>query len=102
MVFVVSLADERFPLERAYAEDTLEEERRLFYVACSRAKKQLYLTLPMQEFTFWGGKKVLRDSIFVDELPENSYEIWEIEETEKESEPYDWDKGLDFVSADKV
>jgi len=78
-VFVCSLSEERFPSTRSYEGDTIEEERRLFYVACSRAKKNLFLTAPMQEFTYWGGFKILRDSVFIEELPEECYEVWEIE-----------------------
>ncbi len=80
IVFVVSLAEDRFPLSRVYADGTLEEERRLFYVACSRCKKELYLTVPMEDFTFWGGNQILKDSIFVQELPESCYEEWGIRE----------------------
>ncbi len=79
-VFVISVAEDRFPLSRVYADGTLEEERRLFYVACSRCKKELYLTVPMEDFTFWGGNQILKDSIFVQELPENCYEEWGIRE----------------------
>ena len=86
-VFVISLAEDRFPLSRVYADGTLEEERRLFYVACSRCKKELYLTMPMEDFTFWGGNQILKDSIFVQELPENCREEWGIrEETQDEEE----------------
>ncbi|MFH1638149.1 MAG: ATP-dependent helicase [Candidatus Woesearchaeota archaeon] len=79
-VFIISLAEERFPLAIAYAEDSLEEERRLFYVACSRAKKGLYLCIPMEDYTFWGGYQILKDSLFVQELPESCYEEWNLEE----------------------
>ncbi len=79
-VFVISVAEDRFPLSRVYADGTLEEERRLFYVACSRCKKELYLTVPIQDSSFWGGSQLLKDSIFVQELPENCYEEWGIKE----------------------
>ncbi|MFZ3077652.1 MAG: ATP-dependent helicase [Candidatus Aenigmatarchaeota archaeon] len=86
-VFVISVAEDRFPLSRACADGTLEEERRLFYVACSRCKKELYLTVPMEDFTFWGGNQILKDSIFVQELPENCREEWGIrEEMQDEAE----------------
>jgi superfamily I DNA/RNA helicase len=47
-VFIIGLTDGGFPHERAMSEEGgLEEERRLFYVAVTRAKKYLYLTYPM-------------------------------------------------------
>ncbi len=46
-VFVVWLADGRFPSAQALKDPAgEEEERRLFYVACTRAKDELYLVLP--------------------------------------------------------
>ncbi len=46
-VFIPSLLDGCFPQSRASIElETLEEERRLFYVACTRAKESLFLTMP--------------------------------------------------------
>lgn len=47
-VFIINLSSGAFPSDRALREDNgLEEERRLFYVAVTRAKKHLYLTYPM-------------------------------------------------------
>lgn len=47
VVFVMHLLDGLFPSKRSLKGfEDLEEERRLFYVACSRAKDQLILTLP--------------------------------------------------------
>jgi DNA helicase-2/ATP-dependent DNA helicase PcrA len=44
-VFISGLEDGLFPLARAYDDpDTLEEERRLFYVGITRARRKLYLT----------------------------------------------------------
>ena len=43
-VFIAGLEDGLFPLARAFDEpETLEEERRLFYVAITRARRKLYL-----------------------------------------------------------
>ncbi|MFZ2978200.1 MAG: ATP-dependent helicase, partial [Candidatus Magasanikiibacteriota bacterium] len=50
-VFVLGLSAGQFPNDRALRErDGIEEERRLFYVAVTRAKKYLYLT-----YSFGGG-----------------------------------------------
>lgn len=47
-VFIIHLADNAFPNRRALAEDGgMEEERRLFYVAVTRARRTLFLTYPM-------------------------------------------------------
>ena len=47
-VFVINLSAGHFPNERALKEtDGLEEERRLFYVAITRAKKYLYISYPL-------------------------------------------------------
>ncbi|MEZ4887169.1 MAG: ATP-dependent helicase [Chitinophagales bacterium] len=52
-VFVPHLIDGVFPSSRSLSNiDDMEEERRLFYVACSRAKEQLYLTLPSYVFSW--------------------------------------------------
>tara|TARA_B100000609_G_C17219635_1_gene439086 strand:+ start:2917 stop:4980 length:2064 start_codon:yes stop_codon:yes gene_type:complete len=44
-VFILDLAEGSFPFFMSVEEDNLEEERRLFYVASTRAKDQLYLCL---------------------------------------------------------
>ena len=43
IVFLIALEEGIFPHERAMKENSLEEERRLFYVAVTRAKKELYI-----------------------------------------------------------
>lgn len=50
-VFVIGMADGRFPHGSAVFSEQWEEERRLFYVASTRAKKYLYLTYPRQLMT---------------------------------------------------
>jgi DNA helicase-2/ATP-dependent DNA helicase PcrA len=47
VVFILHLIDGLFPSANSLVDiEDLEEERRLFYVACTRAKDQLYLTMP--------------------------------------------------------
>ena len=45
-VFVIGLNDGRFPSARSLKTEYEEEERRLFYVAVTRAKDELYLCYP--------------------------------------------------------
>ena len=55
IVFIVGLNDGLFPLSRAINSDDeneLEEERRLMYVAITRAKERLYLTRAKTRFSF--------------------------------------------------
>lgn len=47
-VFILNLNENAFPLKRAIEQDDVGEERRLFYVAVTRAKKELYLCCPNQ------------------------------------------------------
>ncbi|HOW50684.1 MAG TPA: ATP-dependent helicase [bacterium] len=72
-VFVPHLLDGLFPADRSLKRiEDIEEERRLFYVACSRAKRRLYLTLPAQ-IAFWGGVLHL-PSRFIADLRDDLYE----------------------------
>ena len=50
-VFVIGLAEGRFPHQNTVPGEQFEEERRLLYVACTRAKKQLFLTYPREMMT---------------------------------------------------
>jgi DNA helicase-2/ATP-dependent DNA helicase PcrA len=73
VVFVLSCADELFPLKRAIEEGDVEEERRLFYVACTRAMEELYLSYP--KLTATGGPpRLLEVSRFVADLRPGVYE----------------------------
>lgn len=66
-VFVVGLEDENFPIVRDNGQDDIEEERRLFYVAVTRAKKRLFLSLCQKRFKFGQIKRFL-PSRFIDEI----------------------------------
>ncbi|MEW6220515.1 MAG: ATP-dependent helicase [Thermodesulfobacteriota bacterium] len=50
-VFVINLVEGGFPSGQALAEEDLEEERRLFYVAVTRAREQLVLCYPRTMMT---------------------------------------------------
>lgn len=66
-VFIINLASGAFPNDRAFQEHNgLEEERRLFYVAITRAKQQLFLTYPMAGGLY--GDFLTGPSIFLNEI----------------------------------
>lgn len=66
--FLVGIEDRYLPHERSLAEGGLEEERRLFYVAITRAKK--YLTFSMAKKRLAYGKEVpTNPSRFLFEIP---------------------------------
>ncbi len=73
-VFVIGLCDGMFPLARVIDNlEGLEEERRLFYVAVTRAKDELYLTYPLFRPTGGDTGGFQRPSRFVQELPREHY-----------------------------
>ncbi len=78
VVFVVGLEDGIFPDSRkAESKGEMEEERRLMYVAVTRAKERLYLTRAKSRFRFGERKdampsEFLRESGFEDEKPKES------------------------------
>jgi len=73
VVFVIGLADGLFPLRRAIEDDNLEEERRLFYVAVTRAMDDLYLCYPMINQQ-GGGMTKLDASRFIQEVSPDRFE----------------------------
>ncbi len=73
-VFIAGLEDGLFPLARAYDEpDTLEEERRLFYVGITRARRKLYLTYAHSRRRA-GESMACIPSSFLEALPEELLE----------------------------
>ncbi len=79
-VFVIGLTEERFPNVRAAkTAEGLEEERRLFHVAATRAKDELTLVHPLASFDRYGIVVVTEPSRFLRELPEDLYERWVLE-----------------------
>ena len=69
VVFVVGMEEGIFPGIRAIGEtEEMEEERRLCYVAMTRARQELYLTCARQRMLF-GRTSANRPSRFTDEIP---------------------------------
>jgi DNA helicase-2/ATP-dependent DNA helicase PcrA len=79
VVFVIWMADGMFPSNRSLeSEDAIEEERRLFYVAVTRAKDELYLTYPSLRLNAGYGEMLQRPSRFLSELPKALLEEWQV------------------------
>ena len=69
-VFLVGLEEELFPPQTVqYRPEDLEEERRLFYVAVTRAEKNLTISFARQRFRF-GNLKFSKPSRFISEIEE--------------------------------
>jgi DNA helicase-2/ATP-dependent DNA helicase PcrA len=78
-VFVIWLTDGMFPSSRSMDErKDLEEERRLFYVAITRAKDELYLSYPHMRLTGGYGDVFQRPSRFLKEIPNTLVEDWQV------------------------
>ncbi len=80
VVFLVWLADGMFPNGRVLDSGDsgmFEEERRLFYVAVTRARDQLYLTYPLTNPKSYTGEYMTRPSRFLDAV-EGLTEEWEV------------------------
>ncbi len=81
VVYVMNLVEGRFPSSRAIGDsESIEEERRLFYVACTRARDNLYLTYP-RFVSNYGYEEISEKSRFVAEIEdEGVFEIFDVEE----------------------
>ena len=81
-VFVIMLCEGLFPSGRSL--DSIEgeeEERRLFYVAVTRAKDELYLCHPLLRFAQGGGNALQQPSRFLGELPKELVDEWNLRPT---------------------
>lgn len=81
-VFVIGLSESLFPHARSMQEPGgEEEERRLFYVAVTRAARELYLLVPQVADRPGGRRALLRPSRFVEEVQRaGTVERWTVEE----------------------
>ena len=77
-VFVVGLNEGNFPSHRVVDEE-LPEERRLFYVAVTRARSYLYLSTYWAAYRDW-GPVTTAPSLFLKELPRDCFEAAQTEE----------------------
>ncbi|MGB7069825.1 MAG: ATP-dependent helicase [Pyrinomonadaceae bacterium] len=80
-VFVIWAAEGKFPSPRSLKEiESEEEERRLWYVALTRAKDELYLTYPLIVTDYNRQTVLQKPSRFITECPPAMFEIWNLEE----------------------
>ncbi|NOT64177.1 MAG: ATP-dependent helicase [Acidobacteria bacterium] len=81
ILFLIWAADGRFPSARSLRDiEGEEEERRLFYVALTRAQDELYVCFPLLESDRSRQSIVQRPSRFVTEVPRELFEIWNVDE----------------------
>ncbi|NBX51802.1 ATP-dependent helicase, partial [bacterium] len=72
-VFVINVAEGAFPSDKSFANPKeIEEERRLFYVATTRAKKRLFLTYGIT--SGYENITIRQPSTFLDEIPKSLIE----------------------------
>ena len=83
LVFVVGLEDGTLPSTRSF--ENVEEERRLMYVALTRAKQKIYLTSCQKRKKF-GEYLEMMPSRFLDEIPQEFLKIKNSEEVKQVSE----------------
>ena len=70
-IIIAGLEDGLFPIIRAFEDDNIEEERRLFYVALTRAKKVVNITYAKSRRQFGGAPTITNKSRFIGEIPED-------------------------------
>ncbi len=80
VVFVIMLCDGLFPSARSLeTEEGEEEERRLLYVAITRARNELYLSYPLIRATPGAsGDMMQQPSRFLNEIPKELLEEWNL------------------------
>ncbi|HSH94298.1 MAG TPA: ATP-dependent helicase [Roseimicrobium sp.] len=81
VVFVIMLCDGMFPSARSLDRpENEEEERRLFYVAVTRARNELYLSYPLMRLTpgSYGGDMMQQPSRFIGEIPADLLDEWNL------------------------
>ncbi|RMH02932.1 MAG: ATP-dependent helicase [Nitrospirae bacterium] len=87
-VFLIWLVDGRFPSSYSFlSPEDLEEERRLLYVAVTRAKQELYLVYPINVYDKMTGSVLSKPSRFLDAVSPALLETWSLVE---EDTSYAW------------
>jgi DNA helicase-2/ATP-dependent DNA helicase PcrA len=91
-VFLIWASDGKFPSARSLRDpESEEEERRLFYVAVTRARDELFVSYPLVVTDYARQTVIQKPSRFITEVPCELFEIWSVEEQEimeaEEEEP---------------
>ena len=99
-VFVIWVVDGRFPSVYSFiADEELEEERRLFYVAVTRAKRHLYLTYPINVYDKRSGMLLSKPSRFLDHVSSDLLDTLALVE---EGGREDWGMARDPYYIDRI
>jgi DNA helicase II / ATP-dependent DNA helicase PcrA len=79
VVFLIWLVEGMFPAARTLENpESLEEERRLFYVGITRCRDELYITYPERKLNAAYADAWQRPSRFLKDVPESLFEAWEL------------------------
>ena len=93
-MFLTGLEDNVFPLSNSLMESKLlEEERRLMYVAVTRAKENLFLSYPVSIYTPKDGHIMARPSRFINDIPRSMFETTDRRPETRDFRPQATDNG---------
>jgi len=80
-VFIIHLLEGFFPSSQSFDDiNRLEEERRLMYVASTRAKQNLYISYPNFVFDRFSGYSISKPSRFISEVSSDLTDNWIVTE----------------------
>jgi DNA helicase-2/ATP-dependent DNA helicase PcrA len=77
VVFIVGIGEGLLPHFRSIKEGNIEEERRLFYVGITRARRKLFLSYFLSHAAGWGRPGRILPSQFLKELPSSAVQSME-------------------------
>ena len=88
-VFVIWAVEGRFPSLYSKEDEDLEEERRLMYVAATRAKENLFISYPINVFDRTTGMVLSRPSRFLEDIPRRILKpVFLVEEQNEEADAW--------------
>ena len=93
VVFIVGMEEELFPSPFCQSERELEEERRLFYVAITRAEERLFISFAKSRFKN-GKTNFSNPSRFIKDIDEQYLDM-PVEQKPKQGRIGDWDDDLE-------